>query len=48
MDINVKTETNGKATMTTTMGADIYPMVKAGAAQRQSADDDDFCKDEGD
>ncbi len=40
MDIAVLSETGGKATVTTTMGADIYPMVKQGG-------DSDFCKDEG-
>ncbi len=44
MDVQVLSETGGKATVTTTMGADIYPMVKQSAGQ---GGDSDFCKEAG-
>jgi hypothetical protein len=46
MEIEVLTEETAKATVTSTMGPDIYPMVKAGAAQ-ESQDSEGFCKEEG-
>ncbi|RYE85636.1 MAG: hypothetical protein EOP19_09005 [Hyphomicrobiales bacterium] len=45
MEIDVLSETTGKSTTTSVMGADIYSMVKAGAAE--DADDDGFCKEAG-
>lgn len=48
MDVEVLSETTGKATVTSVMGADIYPMVKAGAASGDSQSaDNGFCKEEG-
>lgn len=46
MDVEVVSETNGKATTTMTMGADFYAMAKAGMAS-EGADSDGFCKEEG-
>lgn len=46
MDIDVQSETTGKATVTTQMGADFYPMVKAGAAEQQTGEEG-FCKEDG-
>lgn len=46
MDLEVLSETDGKATVTTTMGADIYPMIKAGAAG-ETSDTEGFCKEAG-
>jgi hypothetical protein len=51
MEIDVLSETNGKMTTTSVMGADIYPMMKAGMAQ-QPADgsapaEEGFCQEEG-
>lgn len=46
MEVEVLTEQTAKATVTSTIGPDIYPMVKAGAAQ-ESADSEGFCKEEG-
>ena len=51
VEIEVQSETNAKATMTQVMGADIYSMVKMGAAQategaeatESSESSDDFC-----
>lgn len=44
MDLEVLSETTGKATVTSTMGKDIYPMVKASAASGEQKADDGFCK----
>jgi len=46
MEIDVQTETTGKATTTSVMGADIYSMMKAGAGS-DDAGDDGFCKEAG-
>ena len=46
MEIDVQSETAGKATTTSVMGADIYAMVKSGAGS-EGSDDDGFCKEEG-
>lgn len=46
MEIDVLSETTGKATTTSVMGADIYSMVKAGAGSEES-DEDGFCKEKG-
>lgn len=45
MDIEILSETAGKATVTSVMGADIYPMVKAGAAGENSGAEG-FCQEE--
>lgn len=45
MDIEVLSETNGRATTTMSMAADFYAMAKAGAAQDDSGDG--FCDEEG-
>ena len=48
MEIDVQTETTGKATTTSVMGADVYSMIKAGAgSDDKSGDDDGFCKEAG-
>ncbi len=48
MDIEVTSETGGRATVTSVMGADIYPMIKAGAAQQQPGQETEgFCEEEG-
>lgn len=52
MDIDVLTDTSGKATTTMVMGADFYAMAKAGMAADKSGDtakaaDDGFCNEEG-
>jgi hypothetical protein len=44
MDIEVLSETTARAEVMTTIGADIYPMLKAGGGEGSS----DFCKEEGD
>ena len=46
MEIDVQTETTGKSTTTSVMGADIYAMVKSGAGS-EGSDDDGFCKEVG-
>jgi hypothetical protein len=46
MEIDVQSETNGKATTTSVMGADIYAMMKSGAAG-ESSDSEGFCKEKG-
>jgi hypothetical protein len=46
MDIEVLTETTGRATTTSVMGADFYSMAKAGMAGEENPDDG-FCKEEG-
>lgn len=46
MDIDVKSDTEAKATTTSTMGADIYSMAKAGATGEDSTQDG-FCEEEG-
>lgn len=46
MEIDVQTETTGKSTTTSVMGADIYAMVKSGAGS-EGSDDDGFCKEAG-
>lgn len=46
MEIDVQTETSGKATTTSVMSADIYSMVKAGAGS-ESSDSEGFCEEEG-
>lgn len=43
-DLKVTSATTALATITTTMSADIYPMIKAGAA---GEDADPFCEEEG-
>jgi hypothetical protein len=45
MEIDVQTETTGKATTTSVMGSDIYAMVKSGAGGEDSSND--FCKEAG-
>jgi hypothetical protein len=48
MDIEVQSETTGKATMTSVMGKDFYAMVKASAESGDQSGSDDFCgEDEG-
>lgn len=51
MDVEVQNETNGKATLTSTMGKDFYAMVKAGAASDKSdssaSTSEGFCDEEG-
>jgi len=47
MDIEVKSETEGKATTTSVMGADFYAMAKAGAASGETKTEDGFCQEEG-
>jgi len=46
MEIDVQTETTGKMTTTSVMGADVYAMMKAGAGSDDSGDDG-FCKEAG-
>ncbi len=43
MDIEVQSETNGKATITSVMGPDIYPMVKASQSNTEQ-NAESFCK----
>lgn len=47
MDIQVLSETEGKATTTSVMAADFYAMVKAGAAGTEAKTEDGFCQEEG-
>jgi hypothetical protein len=48
MEIDVQTDTTGKATTTSVMGADIYAMVKAGAgSDSEKSGEDGFCKEAG-
>ena len=47
MDIEVKSETEGKATTTSTMGADFYAMAKSAAASEETKTEDGFCEEEG-
>lgn len=47
MDIEVLSETTGKATTTSVMGADFYAMVKAGAAGGEAKTEDGFCQEAG-
>ena len=49
-EIDVQSETTGKATTTMTMGADFYPMLKqmAEAGGKDGKPEDGFCKEEGD
>ncbi len=47
MDIEVKSETEGKATTTSVMGADFYAMAKAGAASGETKTEDGFCQEAG-
>ncbi|MDB5540972.1 MAG: hypothetical protein JWQ89_2699 [Devosia sp.] len=49
-EIDVQSETTGKATTTMTMGADFYPMIKqmADAGDDAATSSDAFCKDGGD
>lgn len=50
MDITVTSDTTAKTTVTQTMGADIYAMIKASEAQSGDAaasDAESFCKEEG-
>lgn len=42
MEMEIQSETNGKATVTSTMGPDVYPMVKANAGN-ETADSEGFC-----
>ena len=46
MEIDVQSETTGKATTTSVMGADIYAMMKSGAGGETSSEDG-FCKEAG-
>ena len=46
MEIDVQTETTGKATTTSVMGADIYAMMKSGAGS-EGSDSEGFCKEKG-
>ena len=46
MDIEVLSETGGKATTTMTMGADFYAMAKAGMASAEGSEEG-FCEEEG-
>lgn len=49
MDVEILSETNGKATTTMEMGADFYAMAKAGmGAEGQGAGMEGFCTEEGD
>jgi hypothetical protein len=56
MELEVLDETNGRMVTTATVGADIYPMLKAGMAQGAAgadgtaapAGENDFCKEAGD
>lgn len=45
MEIDVTSETGGTATTISTMGADVYSMVKAGASSEDAGDG--FCQEEG-
>lgn len=45
MEIDVQSETNGKATTTSVMGADIYGMMKS--SEGSEGGSNDFCKEEG-
>jgi hypothetical protein len=45
MDVEIQSETNGKATTTMTMGADFYAMAKAGMASEGA--EGGFCDEEG-
>lgn len=47
MDIEVQSETTGKATTTSVMGADFYAMAKTGAASADAKPEDGFCQEEG-
>ncbi|MGV3489955.1 MAG: hypothetical protein ACO1OG_01415 [Devosia sp.] len=49
-EMEVTSETTGKATTTMTMGADIYPMIKQAqeAAGEDASTEDAFCVEEGD
>lgn len=54
-EIEVKSETTGKATSIITMGAEFYPMIKqmqeaakAGGDTASMSSEDNFCKEEGD
>jgi hypothetical protein len=49
MDVEILSETNGKATTTMVMGADFYAMAKAGMAQSegQEGSSDGFCQEAG-
>lgn len=43
VDVEVTSDTTAKATMTQEMGADFYTMIKASAAEDETASSDDFC-----
>jgi hypothetical protein len=47
-EMEVTSETTGKATTVMTIGADIYPMIKQAQASGEASSDDAFCKEEGD
>lgn len=48
MEVEVLSETNGKATTTSVMGADFYAMAKAGMSQStEGAESEGFCEEEG-
>lgn len=47
MDVEILSETNGKATTTSVMGADFYAMAKAGMSQSAEGSSDGFCQEEG-
>src|SRR5690554_2408605 len=46
MDIEVLSETTARTTTTSTMGADFYPMAKAGMAAEEGSEDGS-CQEEG-
>ena len=45
-EIDVLSETGGRATTTMTMGAEFYPMIKQMAAASEAGSDDGFCTEE--
>lgn len=47
MDVEILSETNGKATTTSVMGADFYAMAKAGMSQGEGSESEGFCEEEG-
>lgn len=48
MEVEILSETNGKATTTSVMGADFYAMAKAGMSQStEGSTEDGFCQEKG-
>lgn len=55
MDVEIQSDTTGKVTTTSTIGADMYPMIKAGMAQAEASAEgsteatpqEGFCEEEG-